>query len=230
MTETLSILYAFSKILVGFVVIIIYLKLSNKSQVSELTPIDFIGNFIIGGIVGGMIYNPDISFFRYFIMLVSAILLISCLNYISSKFMFARRAIMSVPIPVIVEGKMQLDWVTDKKLKVDLIQFMSMLRAKNIFSLEEVESAQIEANGELTVIKKGEGAFNYLLVQNGVVLSEELTQLGKEEDWLLQHMRALNIDLEEVFLVEFSNKSHFYIVKNNGTVVSKDIKPISLLS
>ena len=184
MTETLSILYTFNKILVGFVVIIIYLKLSNKSQVSELTPIDFIGNFIIGGIIGGMIYNPDISFFRYFIMLVSAILLISCLNYISSKFMFARRAIMSVPIPVIVEGKMQLDWVTDKKLKVDLIQFMSMLRAKNIFSLEEVESAQIE---------------------------------------------ALNIDLEEVFLVEFSNKSHFYIVKNNGTVVSKDIKPISLL-
>ena len=221
MTETLSILYTFNKILVGFVVIIIYLKLSNKSQVSELTPIDFIGNFIIGGIIGGMISNPDISFLRYFIMVVSAILLISCLNYISSKFMFARRAIMSVPIPVIVEGKMQLDWVTDKKLKVDLIQFMSMLRAKNIFSLEEVESAQIEANGELTVIKKGEGAFNYLLVQNGVVLPEE--------DWLLQHMKALNIDLEEVFLVEFSNKSHFYIVKNNGTVVSKDIKPISLL-
>ena len=55
MTETLSILYTFSKILVGFVVIIIYLKLSNKSQVSELTPIDFIGNFIIGGIIGVMI-------------------------------------------------------------------------------------------------------------------------------------------------------------------------------
>ena len=62
-----------------------------------------------------------------------------------------------------------------------------------------------------------------------MVLPEELTQLGKDEDWLLQHMKALNIDLEEVFLVEFSNKSHFYIVKNNGTVVSKDIKPISLL-
>ena len=62
-----------------------------------------------------------------------------------------------------------------------------------------------------------------------MVLPEELTQLGKDEDWFLQHMRALNIDLEEVFLVEFSNKSHFYIVKNNGTVVSKDIKPISLL-
>lgn len=231
MTEALSIFYTFIKILVGFGVIIVYLKLSNKSQITELTPIDFIGNFILGGIIGEMIYNTDISFLRYFVILVLAILLITFLNYISGKFMFARRAIMGVPIPVIKEGKMQLDWVTNQELKFDLIEFMSMLRARGIFSLEEVEFAQIEANGELTVIKKGEGAFNYLLVKSGTVLPEELTQLGKEEDWLLQHLRALNLDLdlEEIFLVEFSNKSHFYIVKNDGTVISKDIEPLSPL-
>lgn len=230
MTEALSILYTFIKILVGFGVIIVYLKLSNKSQITELTPIDFIGNFILGGIIGEMIYNADISFLRYFVILVLAILLITFLNYISGKFMFARRAIMGVPIPVITEGKMQLDWVTNQELKFDLIEFMSMLRARGIFSLEEVEFAQIEANGELTVIKKGEGAFNYLLVKSGVVLPEELTQLGREEEWLLQHLRELDLDLEEIFLVEFSNKSHFYIVKNDGTVISKDIEPLSPLS
>ena len=44
--EVLSVSYTFLKIFTGFAIIIVYLKLSNKSQITELTPIDFIGNFI----------------------------------------------------------------------------------------------------------------------------------------------------------------------------------------
>ena len=66
--EVLSVSYTFLKIFTGFAIIIVYLKLSNKSQITELTPIDFIGNLILGGIIGEMIYTPEISFIKYFIM------------------------------------------------------------------------------------------------------------------------------------------------------------------
>ncbi len=221
--EVLSVSYTFLKIFTGFAIIIVYLKLSNKSQITELTPIDFIGNLILGGIIGEMIYTPEISFIKYFIMLVLAIGLISSLNFISARCMIARHAIMGSAIPIIVNGQLQFDSINNKDIKFDLIEFMSMLRAKEIFSLEEVEFAQVEANGELTVIKKGNGYLNYLLVKSGHILTTELEKLGKNEDWLNQHLAELNLSLEDLFLVEFSNNNRFYIVKCDGKTVTKNI-------
>lgn len=221
--EILSVLYTFLKIFTGFAIIILYLKLTNKSQITELTPIDFIGNLILGGIIGEMIYTPEISFIKYFIMLVLAIGLIWSLNFISARYMIARHAIMGSAIPVIVNGRFQFDSINNTDTKFDIIEFMSLLRSKEIFSLEEVEFAQIEANGELTVIKKGEGYLNYLLVKSGHILISELEKLGQNEEWLNRYLAELNLPLEDLFLVEFSNNNRFYIVKCNGETVTKNI-------
>lgn len=49
------------KFLIGFFVVIAYFNLSGKSQISQLSPIDLIGNFILGGIIGGVIYSDTIA-------------------------------------------------------------------------------------------------------------------------------------------------------------------------
>lgn len=41
------------KFIIGFVNVITHLNLSGKTQLSQMTPIDFIGNFVLGGIIGG---------------------------------------------------------------------------------------------------------------------------------------------------------------------------------
>lgn len=39
------------KFLTGFVIVITHLNLSGKTQLSQMTPVDLIGNFVIGGII-----------------------------------------------------------------------------------------------------------------------------------------------------------------------------------
>lgn len=221
--ETSLYFHIFIKLLLGLVFITIYLKLSNKSQISELTPIDIIGNFILGGIIEGVIYDPEISLTQYIVTLFIAILLITFLNYIIMKFIFIRRAVMGASIPVIINGKLQLDAVSMKDTKFDLIDFMARLRSKDIFSIEEVEFAQIEANGEISVLKKGEGHFNYLLVKSGQILKSQLDNANKTEEWLMDLLSSLNIELKDIFLVEFSRSHHLYIVKNDETTISIDV-------
>ena len=218
-------LLTFLKLLTGFVSIVIHLKLANKSQTTQLTPIDFVGNFILGGIIGGVIYNPDISFLRYFITLLSAIVLISLLNTVSTKFMPARRMVMAKSVSIIENGRFSPDIIKGGDGNFDLIEFTASLRTQGIYSLQEVEFAQIEADGSLTVIKKGDGCPNYLLVKSGQVLHTQLERLGRDEVWLKRQLAALKLDLDDVFLAEFSGNRLLYAVDKNGTVFNRETDP-----
>ncbi|MGX2957118.1 DUF421 domain-containing protein [Ursidibacter arcticus] len=215
---------ALFKILLGFFIVIFYFKLSKKAQTMQFTPIEFIGNIILGGIIGEVIYNPEISFITYIITLISALAVISLLNFVTTKFMPVRKVMMASVTPVIVNGKFQLDSLNNKENKFDIIEFTAMLRSNGIFSLEDVEFAQIEAHGGLTVIKKGEGYLNFLLVKGGQILHTQLEKIGKDEAWLLQQLKVVGIEqLDDIFLVEFSQNRRFYIVNNDGTSLSSEI-------
>lgn len=48
------------KLIIGFLIVITHLNISGKTQLSQMTPIDFIGNFVMGGIIGGVIYSEAI--------------------------------------------------------------------------------------------------------------------------------------------------------------------------
>ena len=73
------------KLLIGIILIVLHLRLTGKQQTTQMTPIDFIGNFILGGIIGGVIYNHAISFAEYVSFLLVAFAIISGLNYAMSK-------------------------------------------------------------------------------------------------------------------------------------------------
>ena len=82
------------KLLIGVTLIVLHLRLTCKQQTVQLTPIDFIGNFILGGIIGGVIYNQAFSFAEYISFLLVTFGIISGLNYLTSKFMSTRSLVM----------------------------------------------------------------------------------------------------------------------------------------
>ena len=47
------------KFIIGFTIILAHMNISGKTQLSQLTPIDFIGNFVLGGIMGCLLYTSD---------------------------------------------------------------------------------------------------------------------------------------------------------------------------
>ena len=47
------------KLLVGMLGVIFFLRISGKTQMAQLTPLDSVNSFVLGALVGGVIYNPD---------------------------------------------------------------------------------------------------------------------------------------------------------------------------
>ena len=209
------------KLLIGIILIVLHLRLTGKQQTTQMTPIDFIGNFILGGIIGGVIYNHAISFAEYVSFLLVAFAIISGLNYAMSKFMPTRSLVMGKATSIIEDGRFTEDVLTSEDNKIDPVELLAELRGMGIFSLREVALAQREANGALTIRKVGEGGVNHLLVSNGQVVADNLELAGHSEEWLRGELEQAGItDLDGLFLVELDAAGQLNIVDQEGQTTS----------
>ena len=209
------------KLLIGVTLIVLHLRLTGKQQTVQLTPIDFIGNFILGGIIGGVIYNQAFSFAEYISFLLVTFGIISGLNYLTSKFMSTRSLVMGKAYTIIEGGRFTQDALDNTDHKLDPVEFLAELRGMGIFSLSDISLVQREANGSLTVRRKGEGGVNYVLVSHGQVVTDILELAGHSEEWLRGELEQAGItDLDDLFLVELDAADRLNIVDQEGHATS----------
>ena len=209
------------KLLIGIILIVLHLRLTGKQQTTQLTPIDFIGNFILGGVIGGVIYNHAISFAEYISFLLVTFGIISGLNYLMSKFMSTRSLVMGKAYTIIEGGRFTQDALDNTDNKLDPVEFLAELRGMGIFSLSDISLVQREANGSLTVRRKGEGGVNYVLVSNGQIVSDNMELAGRSDKWLRDELEQADAGaLENLFLVELDAHRHLTIVDQSGLTTS----------
>ena len=209
------------KLLIGIILIVLHLRLTGKQQTVQMTPIDFIGNFILGGTIGGVIYNHTISFAEYISVLIITLAIVSGLNYLTSKFMATRSLVMGKAYTIIEGGRFTQDALDSTDHKLDPVEFLAELRGMGIFSLSDISLVQREANGSLTVRRKGEGGVNYVLVSSGQVVTDNLELAGHSEEWLRGELEQAGItDLVDLFLVELDAADRLNIVDQEGQTTS----------
>ena len=209
------------KLLIGIILIVLHLRLTGKQQTVQMTPIDFIGNFILGGVIGGVIYNHAISFAEYISFLLVTFGIISGLNYLTSKFMSTRSLVMGKAYTIIEGGRFTQDALDNTDNKLDPVEFLAELRGMGIFSLSDISLVQREANGSLTVRRKGEGGVNYALVSSGQIVTDNLELAGHSEEWLRGELEQAGItDLGDLFLVELDAADRLNIVDQEGQTTS----------
>ena len=209
------------KLLIGVTLIVLHLRLTGKQRTVQLTPIDFIGNFILGGIIGGVIYNQAFSFAEYISFLLVTFGIISGLNYLTSKFMSTRSLVMGKAYRIIEGGRFTHDALDSSDHKLDPVEFLAELRGMGIFSLSDISLVQREANGSLTVRRKGEGGVNYVLVSSGQVVTDNLELAVHSEEWLRGELEQAGItDLGDLFLVELDAADRLNIVDQEGQTTS----------
>lgn len=213
-------LWVLAKFLVGFIIVILHLNVTGKTQLNQMTPVDFIGNFVLGGIIGGVIYNQDIPIYQYIIVLLIGVCLISLLNWVCKHVSFIRMFAIGEPIPIMKDGHFLMDNILRKKNKIDILNVASLLHAQGITSFQEVSYAQIEPSGSLTVLTDKGKYPSLILFKEGEVRTTELHRINKDEKWLEQKIQQQHLTEDDLFLVEFWNNSLNFVLRNGE--VKKD--------
>lgn len=210
--------YVALKLMIGMAVFLLVLRTSGRGSLSQMTPIDLISNFVLGGIIGGVIYNPDITVIELLIVLLMWEVLVISLNFLRRHSVFFHRVIAGGDVALVLDGKYQMDEI--KRLNIDVNDFATMLRIKGC-SLHEVAFARLESNGSLSVIKKEEGKNSTILIKNGDVVEGSLEEIGKTETWLNQQLKKQKTNMDDVYAAEWyeektssgKTRSGLFIVK-----------------
>lgn len=215
------------KIFFGLIIILVYLRLTHRSQAGHQTPIDTIGNFVIGGLIGGVLYSEQISLFYFLVYLVFTLCMIQLLNMATTKIRFLHMAVREQRVPIIMDGDIDIKSFHHADVVLDPKRLIAELRAQGIYDLEEIEFAQIEPNGALSVIRKGDGVPNFALIVKGELVTRDIADAHKTEDWVYLQLRAVGVELEDVFLMEFKNGNRLLILLNDGTTIRREVAEAS---
>ena len=65
------------KLALGLISLIIVINITGKGNLAPSSAIDAVQNYVLGGIIGGVIYNNSISILQYLVILMIWICLVS---------------------------------------------------------------------------------------------------------------------------------------------------------
>lgn len=180
------------KLVVGFLCLLLYLNISGRAQLAPNSAADQIGNYVLGGIIGGVIYNPDIHIPEMVIVIFMWGALILFTRILKNNNRAAKKLIDGRSLVLFEKGNMHTDnlRIAGKSAR----DFISGMHIHGIHRLEELETVWLETNGQYTILKKGETPFAISLVEDGQIVSESLTKLGKDEAWLRKTLAEQGAD------------------------------------
>lgn len=209
------------KFSIGFAIVILHMNFSGKTQLSQITPIDFIGNFILGGVIGGVIYNDTIPLYQYVFVLLIGIAFISALNFLSKQVSAFRTVALGKPIQIIKNGEFMIDNIKKNKNKVDIYNFTSQIHTQGIKSLQQIDYAQIEPSGQITIFCNKKDIPSVIIIENGNLIKQNLKDIEKDEDWINEQIERKNLKVKDIFVAEFWNGELSFVlddgrfIKNN---------------
>lgn len=204
------------KLVTGMIGILTFLRITGKAQMAQITPLDTVSAFVIGALVGGVLYNPDMSMWH----ILFALAVWTAFN------MLVRFAMRSARLRHFIKGESVflvkngvINFRNFKRNSLEMEQFRLLLRQKGIFSMFEVEDVLFESYGAVTVLPTGKASESFLLVNNGEFVESGLTQSGRSQTWALRVIKKNGFNSPaELFCMEWTPGKGIYFVTYEGHV------------
>lgn len=194
------------KLLIGFFAMVIIINISGKGNLAPTSASDQIVNYVLGGIIGGVIYNSNVKILDFVGILCIWCALVLALKWVKKHNVKAKQIIDGKALIIIDDGEIDVD--NCRKLGLSAHDVAFKLRTNGINSSKNVKRAVIEQNGQLIVIQEGEENPKFPVITDGQVHSDILEMIGKNEEWLIEELKKQGVDKQsKVFLGEYVDNS-----------------------
>lgn len=198
-------LFVAIKLLIGFLAMVLIINITGKGNLAPSSASDQVVNYVLGGIVGGVIYNNSIKIYEFIAILGIWCLLVLGLKWVKNHNVKAKQLIDGKARIIIDDGKILIENCKKSGLSAHDVAFK--LRTNGIFSSDDVKRAIVEQNGQLIIIHSGEENPKFPIITDGQVQHDILSVIGKDEKWLLEELKKQGIEkCSDVFLGEYVDK------------------------
>ncbi len=209
----------------------------GKRAIGELPIFDFLIIVTLGAIVGADIADPTINH----IPSAAAILAVGLLQRLVARWKISSRKVGRLitfePTVVVQNGIFLVKNI--KKIRYSIDNILQMLREKDVFDVKEVETAVVEANGALSVLKKPEkntvtaadiginkhSLIAFPVIIEGEVYSSVLSHLNVDEIWLRTKLAEEDIDdISNIFFASITQQLDIHVSLQDETITVPPIK------
>ena len=199
---TLNYMEILIKLALGLFSLVFVINVTGKGNLAPNSAIDQIQNYVLGGIIGGVIYNSSISILQYAVILIMWTILVLTLKWLNNNVYFVKRLIDGKPTLLIKNGK--IDPEACRSVGLSAADVALKLRSQGIFQMKQVKRAMQEQNGQLIVVQMGDENPKYPVVTDGVIQVEILETIGRSEEWLLDNLSKQGYDnVANIFIAEY---------------------------
>ena len=199
---TLNYIEILIKLALGLFSLVFVINVTGKGNLAPNSAIDQIQNYVLGGIIGGVIYNSAISILQYAVILIMWTILVLTLKWLNNNVYFVKRLIDGKTTLLIKNGK--IDPEACRSVGLSAADVALKLRSQGIFQMKQVKRAMQEQNGQLIVVQMGDENPKYPVVTDGVIQVEILETIGRREEWLLDNLSKQGYDnVANIFIAEY---------------------------
>ncbi len=234
-----DILIVFVRILTILPLLLFITLFMGKRAIGEMPVFDFLIVIILGALVGADIADPKIEH----LPTALAIIFIGIFQRVVANWKISNRKIGKLltlePTVVIQNGKF-ID-KNLKKIRYSIDNVLQMLREKDVFDINEVETAIIEPNGALSVLKKPEknavtredmnivnttSLISLPVIIEGTIYSDVLRDFNLSEEWLIQQLSTQGIyNINRIFFASINRNHELHVsLKNENNMTIPPIK------
>ncbi len=206
-------LVPFVRTLILYILIITAIRLMGKRQVGELQPGELVVTILVSAVASVPLQDVDIPLLHGIVPILTLMAAEVILSGICQNHIKFRRLLTGNPVLVIRDGRLLQPAIHQLRLSIDDI--LANLRLNGIFDLREIKRAQVETNGQISILLQDDklpatrsdlglniapsGPF-HTLISDGRIISENLQSLGRDDRWLQKVLDAQGVTSpKEVF-------------------------------
>lgn len=184
---------------------VVYLRFFNTAAgLKQMTPLDIIVNFLLSAILSDFILDKHISIMDFVVVVLIYGALLYALNKLTFNTNLGRRIFIGSPRVIIQNGEIDSNMM--EKMKISAHDLALALRRQQIKSIRDVEMAQIEPNGDLTIVRHGAKKYSVVIIDNGDIDDAALAKINRSEAWLLRELKKKKIrDIDEIMIAQWNN-------------------------
>ena len=192
------------KLTMGLLSLVLVINISGKGNLAPSSAMDQVLNYVLGGIVGGVIYSPGISVLQYFIILMIWTMIVLILKWLKTNSILFKSILDGQPVIIIKKGILDVEACRRAGLTANDIAFK--LRTNGVYSVKKVKRAVLEQNGQLIIVLQDEENPKYPIITDGTVQTNILEVIDKDIDWLQEQLKEMGHEnISDIFLAEYDN-------------------------
>lgn len=201
----------------------------GKRSIGEMSVVDFLIMMSLGSLFGADVADPGVKQLPTAAAIILIAVLQRLMSTLSIRYHKFGKLVSFEPTVVVHQGKMLV--ANLRKLRITTDMVLQLLRDKDVFSIEDVETAIIEGNGNLSVLKKAEklpviredlqivpkgSAYSLPVVIEGRIIQEALDFLQLERNWLLARLEEMRLPLEQQFLIVIDQQQRLHTAEQRS--------------